>query len=246
MEDLDTPRVVSGAEDEILATLQRLGLTHDGPIERQSQRRELYANALQVLRESGHAYRCLCSRAEAAQPYDGRCREAQHSSEPCAWRLRMEDAMSTSFVDRFQGPIRLEHRALGDPVLFRRDGIAAYQLAVVVDDLAQGITHVVRGADLLESTGWQLRLIAALGGQPPAYAHVPLLVEPGGAKLAKSRRSVPLAGLEPGVALLQALRLLRQKPHAALERAPVSEILSWAVGHWDPGAFAGVRSLELN
>jgi glutamyl-Q tRNA(Asp) synthetase len=244
VEDLDAPRVIPGAEASILATLQRLGLDSDGPVLRQCRRIDVYLESLQALQARGLAYRCTCSRSEAERPYAGTCRDAGHSRDPAAWRLRLEPDAITEFDDRFQGRCRFANRDLGDPVIFRRDGLPAYQLAVVVDDLAQRITDVVRGADLLESTAWQLQLAGALGGQAPRYAHVPLVVEPDGAKLAKSRRSFAVEGLEPGLALLEALRLLQQAPPASLQGAAPAQILDWAVEHWKPAAFSGLQDLR--
>jgi glutamyl-Q tRNA(Asp) synthetase len=243
VEDLDTPRVAPGAEADILATLAVLGLHHDGEVLRQSGRTPLYREALDSLAAQGLAYRCRCSRSEAEHPYPGTCREARHSDEPAAWRLRLDPAAHTEFLDGVQGRMDYPHRALGDPVIFRRDGIAAYQLAVVVDDRAQQITDVVRGADLLESTVWQLRLFEALGASAPRYTHMPLIVEPDGGKLAKSRRSLPIATLAPEKALLSALRLLRQQPPETLDTATPVIILDWAVANWKPSALAGLQSL---
>jgi glutamyl-Q tRNA(Asp) synthetase len=130
-------------------------------------------------------------------------------------------------------------------VIFRRDGLAAYQLAVVVDDAAQGITHVVRGADLLDSTAWQIAIGQALAVPVPQYAHVPLVTEPDGAKLAKSRRSVPLEGRPLPATVFEALSLLQQQPPAELTTAPVRDILDWAAANWRPTRLAGVQTLRL-
>jgi glutamyl-Q tRNA(Asp) synthetase len=243
MEDLDAPRVVPGAEADILGTLERLGLHHDGEVLRQSQRTRIYREALDSLAARGLAYRCRCSRSEAEHPYPGTCRDSGHGEGPAAWRFRLDPEAHTYFEDRLQGRMDYPHLALGDPVIFRRDGIAAYQLAVVVDDHAQQVTDVVRGADLLDSTAWQLRLFEALGGDPPRYAHVPLVVEPDGAKLAKSRRSLPVATLAPAWALVRALKLLRQQPPDTLVAATPARILEWGVSQWNPAALAGQLSL---
>jgi glutamyl-Q tRNA(Asp) synthetase len=243
IEDLDTPRVVAGAEAGILDTLEQLGLHHDGEVLRQSQRTPLYRAALDSLVARGLAYRCRCSRSETEHPYPGTCREAGHSGGPAAWRFRLEPRAHTRFEDQVQGHMDYPHLDLGDPVIFRRDGIAAYQLAVVVDDHAQQITDVVRGADLLESTAWQLRLFEALHSAPPRYAHLPLVVEPDGAKLAKSRHSLPVTTLAPAQALMRALRLLRQQPPDLLATATPARILEWGVAQWNPAALAGQRSL---
>ncbi|MGC4027768.1 MAG: tRNA glutamyl-Q(34) synthetase GluQRS [Steroidobacteraceae bacterium] len=246
MEDLDRPRNRPGSAAALLATLDALGLTPDEPVQYQSQRRGGYLQAFTALRERGLLYRCTCSRSETLTPYPGTCRDAAHPEDrPGAWRLRLPER-EWCFSDRFQGPVRFSSRQLGDPVLLRRDGIVAYQLAVVVDDLAQGITDVVRGADLLDSTPWQLALIEMLGAPAPRYAHVPLISDADGRKLAKSRHSLPLDALAPGRELLRALRLLRQHPPPDLATAAPAAILEWAIDHWAPGNFARQRHIDLS
>jgi glutamyl-Q tRNA(Asp) synthetase len=246
MEDLDGPRVVSGAAAGILATLARFGLESDEPILLQSTRNERYHEALRRLAARGLAYRCQCSRSEIQGVYDGHCRELGITDPDSAWRLRLEPGGTISFRDRIQGTLEFAVEELGDPVLMRRDGLAAYQLAVVVDDAFQGITDVVRGADLLESTAWQIALAHALELPLPRYAHVPLLTEPDGTKLAKSRRSLSVADMEPGPVLVATLALLGQMPHPGLKADSVSDILHWAVQHWRPQAVAGVRAVQLS
>ncbi len=130
-------------------------------------------------------------------------------------------------------------------IVRRRDGVFAYQLAVVVDDALQGITAVVRGADLLASTGWQIALQQSLGLPRPRYAHLPLLTEPGGAKLAKSRHSLALDPRRAGAQLFQVLELLRQGPPPSLAGAPAREVLAWALAQWNPAAFHGLRQVAL-
>lgn len=243
MEDLDEPRNRPGSAAALLATLDALGLVPDEPVLYQSAQQDRYLQAFATLQARGLIYRCICSRNEASFPYPGTCRDAGHpAGRPGAWRLRMPEGDSR-FTDRFQGQVRFRAGELGDPVLLRRDGIVAYQLAVVVDDLAQGITDVVRGADLLDSTPWQLAIIEALGARPPRYAHVPLITEADGRKLAKSQRSLPLDALAPQRELLRALTLLRQQPPAELIPATPAAILEWAVAHWSPAGFAGERSI---
>jgi glutamyl-Q tRNA(Asp) synthetase len=244
MEDLDTPRVLPGMADAILATLERFGMHPDGPVLFQSTRTAAYRQALQSLIDSRRAYACRCSRGERTGAGSCRCRELRLDGRDCAWRLSI-DAPMLSFEDAIQGPCAHATAMLGDPVLFRRDGVAAYQLAAVVDDAFQGITDVVRGADLLESTAWQVAIGAALGLPRPRYAHVPVLTEPGGAKLAKSRRSLPLEGLDPQATLAETLHLLGISLPEELKAAPVSDMLHWSVPHWSPVRMTGIRALAL-
>ncbi len=205
VEDLDTPRVLGGAEARILDDLAWLGLDWDGELLRQSTRRAAYEAALARLDAVGKVYPCDCSRAEIARiasaphegeevRYPGTCRDRPRSRpwrRPPALRFAVDEGCVESFVDGLLGPqtSRVDLDA-GDFVLRRGDGVFAYQLAVVVDDLAMGIDHVVRGADLLSSTARQLALIRALGGHPPEYLHAPLVVGADGARLAKRARGV--------------------------------------------------------
>jgi glutamyl-Q tRNA(Asp) synthetase len=244
MEDVDTPRVVPGAADAILATLARFGLTSDEPVLYQSGRSVAYAQALQRLNDAGLAYRCRCSREARSQPEPCSCRELAVTEPDAAWRLRLG---STPLVveDLIQGRGSYDTRLLGDPILFRRDGLAAYQLAVAVDDAWQGFSDVVRGADLLESTAWQIAILQALQLPVPRFAHIPVLTEPGGAKLAKSRRSLPLAGLDVRATLAEALGLLGIRLPEELKAAPVSDMLHWSVTHWSTARLSGIRAIAL-
>lgn len=250
MEDLDTPRIVRGCADEILRTLEHFGFEWDGEITWQSRHAERYDAALAELRAGRFTFECSCSRRLRAENedrgYPGTCRDKPASPPPTATRFRVDERQSVTFDDRFQGLCQFELRSMGDVVVRRRDGIFAYQLAVVVDDAAEAVTHVVRGADLLASTAWQLCLQRALGLATPSYAHLPLIVEPDGAKLAKSRRSVPIDGRQRGALLLAALRLLRQAPPAGLDLESPREILEWSIAHWNPAAFRATRAIHAS
>ncbi len=232
IEDLDRGRVVPGSADRILRTLEAFGLTWDGCVLHQSGRTELYAEAVASLERQGRVYPCGCSRRELSEQgeagYPGTCRGGTSRPPPHALRLRVPERR-VAVLDRIQGRCELDLGELGDCVVRRRDGCHAYQLAVVVDDAAQGVTDVVRGADLLPSTAWQIELQQALGLSEPRYAHVPLLVEPDGSKLAKSRRTIAVQGQQAPATLALALRLLGQPPPPELDRAPVPALLDWAI-----------------
>jgi len=248
MEDLDRARVVPGSATEMLRVLEAFGLLWDGEIEYQSRRIHLYADALASLRAAGRTFECSCSRRELATEdsgYPGTCREGPRKAGDTATRFRVDETETLVFEDRFQGPIALEMAKLGDVIVRRRDGVFAYQLAVVVDDALQGITDVVRGSDLLESTGWQIGLEHALGLPVPRHGHLPLLLERSGDKLAKSRRSTPLAPARAGETLLRVLRLLGLQPAADLGGERPEAILRWATGRWSQQPARLPREREL-
>jgi glutamyl-Q tRNA(Asp) synthetase len=236
IEDLDRPRVVPGAAARIQATLERFGFEWDGPILRQSDRIERYAAALSRLQRAGLSFDCSCSRRdiEGATRYPGTCRAgAAQTGAATGRRLRVEPR-SIAFSDRIQGEFRQDVAAAsGDILMQRRDGIPAYVLAVVVDDAEQGISDIVRGADLLDDTPRQIYLQEALGLPRPRYAHVPALTEADGAKLAKSRRSVSLEAGRPETQLFLVLGLLGLRPPAGLERAGIGALWTWAFASWD-------------
>lgn len=235
MEDIDGARVVPGCADEILRALETFDLLWDGEVEYQSRRTQLYAEALESLRAAGLVFECSCSRRELATEdagYPGTCREGPRRPGDTATRFRVDDTETLIFDDRFQGPVALAMGKLGDVIVRRRDGVFAYQLAVVVDDALQGITDIVRGADLLESTGWQIALQHALRLRTPAYAHLPLLLERTGEKLSKSRRSAALDPDRAGAEVLNVLRLLGLSPPTELADATPATLLGWATGCW--------------
>jgi glutamyl-Q tRNA(Asp) synthetase len=238
IEDLDTPRVVPGSAADILRTLETLNLFWDGDITYQSSRFPRYEAALQQLRQSGRTFECSCSRrtvtVQGDTGYPGTCREGPRRPAPTATRFRVQDDAWVAFTDRIQGACRQNLGAMGDVVIRRRDGQWAYQLAVVVDDADQNITDVVRGADLLASTAWQLELQRVLGHPSPRYAHLPVVTAPEGGKLAKSRHSLAPDLSNPSQVLLQALVLLQQQPPAELAGLEPGEVLGWAILNWKP------------
>lgn len=236
MEDLDPPREVAGAQAAILQTLETYGFEWDGPCVRQSDRHEAYAQVIQRWFSHGLAYTCTCSRKQL-EPfngiYSGSCRNLGHAPEEGAIRLRVPE-VEYHFTDRVQGLLR-QHlgREAGDFVIRRRDGLYAYQLAVVIDDAWQGVTDIVRGADLLDSTPRQLYLQELLGVPQPRYLHVPLITQPDGHKLGKSYRSPPLPADQATPLLLRALRALGQPLDAHLGYATPHELLAQATRQWN-------------
>lgn len=238
IEDLDQPRCVDGGAEHILNTLEAYGLQADGEILYQSRRLALYQSVMQRWLDEGHAYYCDCSRRDIAEHggiYPGTCRNRNlPARDDHAIRLKVPD-QPIAFVDRLQGRFSQNLASeVGDVVIRRRDGIVAYQLAVVVDDIEQGITDIVRGADLLDSTPRQLWLYQLLGASVPRYLHIPLVMREDGEKLSKRLGSAPLHPDQAPATLFRALAALAQQPPAALRVAPVSEQLAWAVEHWRP------------
>jgi glutamyl-Q tRNA(Asp) synthetase len=242
MEDLDPPRVVPGAADDILTTLEACGLEWDGTVAYQSTRNDAYHAALHRLREAGRVYLCACSRREIADSavagtegpvYPGTCRGGVAQPKTArAWRLDTRGAR-IAFEDALQGNIACHlERECGDFVLYRADRVYAYQLAVVVDDAEQGITDVVRGADLLASTPRQIWVQQLLGFPSPRYAHLPVAVNERGEKLSKQTAAAPIDASKPLPALLAALSFLGQQPPRELMRGTVEELWVWAAESW--------------
>lgn len=259
IEDVDAPRTVPGASDTILFQLEALGFQWDGPVEYQSQRLDLYRQALDELIARGAAFPCACTRRELADSslaadgsrrYPGTCRDGLKTGQsPRAWRLRTRPGL-IRWQDAVQGAQSEDvERDVGDFVLLRADGQFAYQLAVVVDDALQGVTHVVRGADLLGSTGRQIFLIGELGLKCPEYAHLPVATNPAGEKLSKQTLAPAVDPASASLALFRALRFLGQTAPAELGNAPASEIWRWALENWKlenvPHRLAEVAPVEV-
>ncbi|MCU0809949.1 MAG: tRNA glutamyl-Q(34) synthetase GluQRS [Thiobacillaceae bacterium] len=242
IEDLDRPRCEPGAADTILRQLEAYGLTWDDAVLYQSRRDDAYAAALDALRSQGAVFPCSCSRSQLAQAprnaegeiiYPGSCRQHSRSATtPHSWRVLAQD-VSTHFLDRVHGELQQNvAREVGDFIVKRADGLFAYQLAVVVDDAFQGITHVVRGADLLWNTPRQIYLQSLLGLPMPAYAHVPLMTNAAGQKLSKQTLAPALSLAGQSDVLAQALSALGHPPPADLHGARPAELLAWASAHW--------------
>jgi len=249
MEDVDTPRNVPGAADDILKTLEAYGFEWDGAVLWQSRRFDAYAAALERLKAAGVAYGCACSRKEIADSaprpavdgglaYPGTCRAGLPPGRAVrAWRLRVRNE-ETEFVDRLQGrQTQNLERDVGDFVLLRADGLYAYQLAVAVDDEFQGISDVVRGADLIASTPRQIWLQRCLGYATPRYAHLPVATNAVGEKLSKQTRAPALRIEQAGEMLVAALDFLGQATPEGMAHAGLREIWNWAFQYW---SFAGI------
>ncbi len=245
IEDIDPPREVPGASDLILRQLEQRGLVWDDQVVYQSSRTEHYLEVLEQLRQQGLIYRCNCSRSRITKlngVYDGKCRglnlPPQNTSHRLAINVFKPSAKSavdkTNFDDRIMGNVSQHHQCdIGDFVLRRRDGLIAYQLAVVVDDHDQGITEVVRGADLLDSTPRQILLQQILNCKTPIYAHIPLAVNPQGQKLSKQSFAPELSSGHERKNLWDALTWLQQNPPQDLLDCTVEEIIAWGIAHWD-------------
>jgi len=252
MEDVDTPRCMPGADQTILQQLKLCGLVSDAPVMYQSQRSDAYQAALDRLIAKGWAYPCGCSRKEiedaqalmghtrerhTAAIYPGTCREGLQGKAPRAWRLNVQRVIDDlqlptplTWQDRWLGQQHQDvAQEVGDFVLRRADGLWAYQLAVVVDDAAQGITHIVRGADLTDNTARQIVLQRALGLPTPSYMHTPLVLNENGEKLSKQNGAIALDVSQPLLALQTAAHALGLPPNenASLEQALSAWTKAW-------------------
>jgi glutamyl-Q tRNA(Asp) synthetase len=239
IEDVDTTRRVEGAADALLRALEDFGFEWDGGEAYQSERTEIYQSALESLTHRDLVYPCTCSRKQLAEEspgnvYAGHC---QHRRLPLkqehALRLRIEDKIinfDDAVVGRYQQHLGND---CGDFVIKRKDGLFAYQLAVVVDDAKQGVTEVVRGVDLLDSTPRQIYLQQQLGYPQPDYLHLPLLLDEHGNKLGKSTGAAALDLSHPTSSLHLALSLLGQQPPAELANGDLRTLWQWAIEHWN-------------
>lgn len=254
IEDLDTPRNSPGATDSILRTLDRIGFVWSKPALAQSTRIDAYRSAFETLLAKRLIYPCGCTRAEIADSnagidlsgerrYPGTCRNGLPPGRAArSWRMNASGP-TIVFEDLIQGLITSDlYRDTGDYVLLRADGIFAYQLAVVVDDAFQGVTHVVRGADLLASTPRQIHLQRALGLRTPVYAHHPVVTGCDGAKLSKQNLAGPVDSMQPETALSMALSFLGHSPPQGLR---CGELLEWARRNWDFTRVPRARSLPM-
>jgi glutamyl-Q tRNA(Asp) synthetase len=253
VEDIDPPRQQDGAIEEILTALEHYGFEWDGPVSYQSENAARHRQVIEGLRAASLAYPCSCSRRDLATAkrgplgaiYPGTCRKG-FTGEEFAIRVRTDDE-AIEFVDALQGPYcqRLESET-GDFVILRRDGLIAYHLAVVVDDYDQGITEIVRGIDLLDSTPRQIHLQRVLGYRTPDYLHIPVAENEQGQKLSKltGAPAIPLQNVSQ--TLLAALEALGQHPPQGLAGGSPDDIWSWAVKHWRPDVMTGQTAIAAN
>ena len=243
MEDLDPPREAPGAAADILRTLEAFGLHWDGEVIYQSRRHGVYQAALEKLKSLDAVYPCSCSRREIADSsikgvdgpvYPGTCRDGvARERAPRAWRVKV-DGQQVDIVDVVQGKLARDLAVdFGDFVVRRADGFFAYQLAVVVDDAEQGMTEIVRGADLLESTPRQIHLQRLLKLSTPDYLHLPVALNEKGEKLSKQTLAAPLDPARPLPVLLQAMRFLGQEVSPELAEGSLEDFWHWAVGNWE-------------
>ncbi len=262
IDDIDTPRTVAGSEAAILATLSAHGLHWDGPISRQSQHGADYRQALYRLASEGLLFFCNCSRRDLKDNalYPGTCRAHLCSrrsldsffelSGPLSHAIRLRapepaGEKQAEVHDELQSSATINnHTARGDYVVFRRDGLVSYQLAVVVDDARAGVPRVVRGADLLPTTLRQQQLHGLLGSTPPAWLHLPVLLNRARKKLSKQTFALAVDGSSASANINIALQLLGQHPPPQAERMPVPSLLDWAIGNWNPEGLPGTESFS--
>lgn len=244
IEDIDPPREIAGSAERIIDDLNSLGLIPDGPVLYQSSRLDAYQDAIDQLLGNGLAFHCACSRKDLPESgrYAGTCRNGIATGKVSrSIRLRV-NAGDCVFKDRLQGSISDSPAdASGDFIIRRADGLFAYQLAVVVDDQFQGVTQVVRGADLLDSTSRQIYLQNALGFNSPDYMHLPVVISADGKKLSKRIGTDPVKNQNPAVAISQALHILGQNPPPGLL---LNDLWQWALEHWNSDLIPRAREIS--
>ncbi|QLR41884.1 tRNA glutamyl-Q(34) synthetase GluQRS [Enterobacter sp. RHBSTW-00994] len=248
IEDIDPPREVPGAAEAILRQLEHYGLHWDGDILWQSKRHDAYRERLAWLYEQGLSYYCTCTRARIQSVggvYDGHCRSAHNGPENAAVRLQQHHPVM-HFNDRLSGNIQADARlAQEDFIIHRRDGLFAYNLAVVVDDHFQGVTEIVRGADLIEPTVRQISLYQHFGWQAPDYIHLPLALNEQGNKLSKQNHAPALPDGDPRPVLIDALRFLNQNVTGEWHDLGVDELLRMAAKSWSLAAVPKIQHSQM-
>ncbi|MCX8957785.1 tRNA glutamyl-Q(34) synthetase GluQRS [Erwinia psidii] len=241
IEDIDPPREVPGAAQHILAQLEHYGLCWDGEVLWQSQRHQAYREVLASLAKKQQSYCCTCTRRRIQQNggiYDGHCRNQHNDPDNAAIRLRNSHPVG-HFHDRVRGEIIADRTLAGeDFIIHRRDGLFAYNLAVVVDDHYQGVTEVVRGADLIVPTVRQIALYQQCGWPVPGYLHLPLAINRDGSKLSKQNHAPPLPPGDPRPTLVDALRFLGQPVCDGWRDLSLDALLRQAVERWNVATIA--------
>ncbi|VAW94323.1 Glutamyl-Q tRNA(Asp) synthetase [hydrothermal vent metagenome] len=253
IEDIDRPREVAGASDDIIRHLEQLGFSWDGPITYQHDRLEYYQDAFEQLKAQQFVYPCICSRKDVAKLnpygiYPGTCRNGLATTPPAtsSWRIRTESS-KVQFRDQVQGMVgcRLDHE-IGDFVVKRTGGLFSYQLAVALDDVLQHITEVVRGYDLLDSTPRQIFIQQCLGYTHPKYAHHPVAIKSDGDKLSKQTFANAIHQYDAAQSIYQALVFLGQSPPHELQFESIKLIWAWAIEHWQLNKIPACNSIEIN
>jgi len=251
IEDIDPPREIEGASDDILDTLQAYGLMWDGEVIYQHQQSHVYEQVLSQLMSQQHCYACSCTRKMIKQQggyYLGQCRDAGHDKQGNALRINLQSMTEKTiqFEDKLQGLITLDPTQIDDDfIIKRKDGLYAYNLAVVVDDIQQGVTEIVRGADLIETTGKQMSLYRLLKAPIPDYVHLPLAVTEPGVKLSKQNHAAAVDKRDPTTTLQQVLAFLGHPVPAAMSFKNCTEILHWATQHWSLNAVPKQLEIKL-
>lgn len=255
IEDLDPPREVADAADDILRSLEAFGMTWDGPVVYQSRRGNFHDTVIDTLILQQQVYGCACTRkqisdsalqTESGTIYPGTCRRGlPHGRTARALRVKV-DRREVSFEDRLQGTFRQRlDRDVGDFVIRRADQLVAYQLAVVADDHEQGVNRVVRGADLLQSTPRQIYLQRLLGMHTPTYLHLPVATDPRGEKLSKQTHAQPVMPDDRNRTIVDVLRFLNQELPDSPDDATADELWQWAIDHWDISAIPAQCTLPV-
>lgn len=247
MDDVDSQRNQAGADTAILKTLEILGLHWDDKVLFQSHRHEAYQEALDILSDKNLVYRCRCTRKQLqGNVYPGTCRYKTHGPDQQHSIRLITNQSITEFndviQDHFQQVLETE---VGDFIVHRADGLVAYHIATVVDDAYQGISEIVRGADLLDSTPRQIYLQKIFNYPTPSYAHLPVAVDKNGYKLSKQHHARPVNDTEPVKILFSALDFLGQQPDKELLKGNVEEIIQWAIKHWSMNKIPRLSSVEV-
>ncbi len=235
IDDIDTPRIAEGAIDQIQQSLISHGLHWDGNVVFQSARQQFYENTLEKLIAKNQAYQCECSRQEikkAGAYYTGTCRNKTNVSQPYSYRF-LNDQKVTSLQDELMGELQIDPTASSeDFVLKRRDGLIAYHLASVTDDIDMGVTQIVRGSDLITPTACQISLFSALGATRPSFIHLPIVCFDDGRKFSKQNHAPGLDNENAAGNLFSALTFLGFTPPEKLQNTDVQSIINWAIEHW--------------